>query len=624
MQLNNEIFQKYKSSDNLYNPEIQEYFEQNDLKDQLQEKYTIINKLKETIHSLRENANLAKVKQDMDEIETINIELEHSVAKLLFENDKLHNEKEYLKQTYKKLYDSIKPTRVHAKEQCDALIVNLNSKSMENGKTVIDTVVSKPHATTIAPGMFNLDLEPLAPKVLKNKDAHLNYIKHSRENADTLRDIVESARALSPLDSKLDSACKLKDEATEFIIKFLKMIQVCLNEIVRNIHTDNGTKFVNETLRSYYEDVGISYETSVARTPQQNGAEAVSTACYTQNRSLIRLCHRKTPYELPHDKKPDLSYLYVFGALCYPTNDSEDLGKLKAKVNVVPKVAALVPAILTDTPSSTSVDQDAPSVKLDELGGVLKNKAWLIARGYHQEEVIEFEESYALVTRLEAICIFLAFHAHMNMVVYQIDVKTTFLNGILREEAPRAWIEGVWISQNPKGIFLNQSKYALEINKKYGMETSDYVDTYMVEKSKLDAEPQGKEVNPTRYHEMIGSLIYLISSQTDLQFVVCICAQYQAKPTKNHLHAVKRIFQYLKETINMGLWYLKISCIALTAFAAADYAGCQYTERSTSGSMQLLGDRLVSCSPKNSSVSSYPVRKLNTLPFQDVVLTYFG
>ncbi|GKB92757.1 hypothetical protein Tco_0965029, partial [Tanacetum coccineum] len=185
---------------------------------QLQAKDIVISKLKETIHSLREKVNPAKVKQDIDEIETINIELEHSVAKLLYENEKLHKEKEHLKQTYKELYDSIKPTRVHAKEPCDALIVNLISKSMENadlkaqiqekvfvnatlknelrklkGKTVIDTVVSKPHATTISLGIFKLDLEPLVPKVLKNKDAHLNYIKHSRENANTLRDIVESA-----------------------------------------------------------------------------------------------------------------------------------------------------------------------------------------------------------------------------------------------------------------------------------------------------------------------------------------------------------------------------------------------------------------------------------------------
>ncbi|GKB67060.1 hypothetical protein Tco_0928472 [Tanacetum coccineum] len=90
---------------------------------------------------------------------------------------------------------------------------------------------------------------------------------------------------------------------------------------------------------------------------------------------------------------------------------------------------------------------------------------------------------------------------------------------------------------------------------------------------------------------MIGSLMYLTSSRPDLLFVVCMCVQYQAKPTKKHLHAVKRIFRYLKGTINMGLWYSKDSYITLTAFADADHAGWQDTKRSTSGSMQLLGDK---------------------------------
>ncbi|GKC86663.1 hypothetical protein Tco_1147312 [Tanacetum coccineum] len=86
--------------------------------------------------------------------------------------------------------------------------------------------------------------------------------------------------------------------------------------------------------------------------------------------------------------------------------------------------------------------------------------------------------------------------------------------------------------------------------------------------------------------------MYLASSQPDLVFDVCICAWYKAKPTEKHLHAVKRIFQYLRGAINMGLWYSKDSCIALIAIADADHAGCQDTRRSTSGSMQLLGDRL--------------------------------
>ncbi|GJW49192.1 putative ribonuclease H-like domain-containing protein [Tanacetum coccineum] len=168
-----------------------------------------------------------------------------------------------------------------------------------------------------------------------------------------------------------------KDEAPDFIIKFLKMIQVRLKVPVRRIRTDNGTEFVNQTLREYYDKVGISYETSVARSPQQNGvverrnrtlieaartmliyakvplflwAEAVATACYTQNHSIIRLHHDKTPYELLHDKLPDLSFFHVFGALCYPTNDSENLGPALHEMTPETISSGLVPNPPPSTP----------------------------------------------------------------------------------------------------------------------------------------------------------------------------------------------------------------------------------------------------------------------------------
>ncbi|GJV48455.1 retrovirus-related pol polyprotein from transposon TNT 1-94 [Tanacetum coccineum] len=313
-------------------------------------------------------------------------------------------------------------------------------------------------------------------------------------------------------------------------------------------------------------------------------------------------------------------------------------------------------------------------VKLYELGGILKNKARLVACSYRQEEGIDFEESFAPVARLEAIRIFLAFAAHINMVVYQMDVKTAFLNGNLREEVyvsqPDGFVDkdnpnhvyklkklfmvdptlfirregkelllvqiyvddiifaastpelcdlfakimcskfkmsmmgkisfflGLQISQSPRGIFINQSKYALESLKKYGFDSCDPVDTLMVEKSKLDEDKEGKVVDPSHYRGMIGTLLYLTASRPDLQFAICMCARYQARPTEKHLNAVKRIFRYLKGTIHQGLWYPKDSSIALTTFSNAYHAACQDTRRSTSGSMQLLGDRLVSWSSK--------------------------
>ncbi|GJU35069.1 retrovirus-related pol polyprotein from transposon TNT 1-94 [Tanacetum coccineum] len=372
-----------------------------------------------------------------------------------------------------------------------------------------------------------------------------------------------------------------KDEAPAFIIKFLKMIQVRLNATVKKIRTDNGTEFVNQTLHSYYESV-------------------VATACYTQNRSIIRLRHGKTPYELLHDRKPNLSYLHVFGALCYPTNDSENFGKLQAKADIcifigyapkkkayriynrrtrkiietihvdfdeltamASKQSSLEPALLEmtpatpssglvpnppppapfvpplsnewdlvfqpvfdeffsplasvtspvlvveapasvesiGTPSLTSVDQDEPSSKTvseeSSSSGVipttvhldapisehlskwtkdhplhniigefpylnLAKKAILVAHGYRQEEGSDFEESFALVARLEAIRIFLAFAAHINIIVYQMDVKTEFLNGILREEVNVSQLDGFVDQDNPNHMYrLKKALYGL-------------------------------------------------------------------------------------------------------------------------------------------------------------------
>ncbi|GJS46560.1 retrovirus-related pol polyprotein from transposon TNT 1-94 [Tanacetum coccineum] len=295
-------------------------------------------------------------------------------------------------------------------------------------------------------------------------------------------------------------------------------------------------------------------------------------------------------------------------------------------------------------------------VKLDELGGILKNKARLVAHGYRQEEGINFEESFAPVARLEVVRIFLVFAAHMNMIVYQMDVKTAFLNGILRKEvyisqpdgfvdpdnsnhvyrlkealyglkqALRAWYDllssfllsqefskgmvdpTLFIKRDNKDIILVQiyvddiifastttelcdkfseimySKFKMsmmESLKIYGMESCDPVDTPMVEKSKLDEDPEGKVVDPTHYRGMVGTLMYLTSSRPDLVYVVCMCSRYHACPTEKHLHVVKIIFRYLRGTVNQELWYFKDSAIAQTAFADADHAGCQDTRRST-------------------------------------------
>ncbi|GKB98368.1 hypothetical protein Tco_0984505 [Tanacetum coccineum] len=131
----------------------------------------------------------------------------------------------------------------------------------------------------------------------------------------------------------------------------------------------------------------------------------------------------------------------------------------------------------------------------------------------------------------------------------------------------------------------------------------------MVDRSKLDEDPLGIPVDQTRFRCMVGSLMYLTASRPDLVFAVCVCARYQAKPTKNYLEAIKRVFWYIRGTINMGLWYPKDTAMALTAYADADHACCQDTRRSTSGRAQFLRDKLMSWSSKKQKSTTISTTK---------------
>ncbi|GJT45604.1 retrovirus-related pol polyprotein from transposon TNT 1-94 [Tanacetum coccineum] len=436
---------------------------------------------------------------------------------------------------------------------------------------------------------------------------------------------------------------------------------------------------------------------------------------------------------LLHDIKPDLSYLHIFGALCYLNNDSENLGKLQAKTDIVqglvpnpphtkyrivppsrhewdlvfqpvfdeffsplasvastvPVEEASAPVKSIGSPSSTTVDQDAPSPKTiseessswdfisttvhsdtpiskhpnkwtkdHSLQNIFGDPSRPVSTRLqlHEESLVCYydafltlvepntykdaltqsccieamqdgrlrntvmnrdlilKESFTVPWQQKAVQIFLA-RKGKDILLVQIYVDDIIFASTTTELCDKfheimcskfkmsmmgkiSFFLGLQISQSPRGIFLNQSKYALESLNKYVMESCDPVDTLMVEKSKLDEDTQRKAVNPTHYCSMVGTLMYLTSSRSDQVYAVCMCARYQARPTEKHLHAVKRIFQYLRETVNRGLWYLKDSAIARTTFADADHAGCQDTRHSTSGSMQLLGDRLVSWSSK--------------------------
>nr|GEX31882.1 uncharacterized mitochondrial protein AtMg00810-like [Tanacetum cinerariifolium] len=444
---------------------------------------------------------------------------------------------------------------------------------------------------------------------------------------------------------------------------------------------------------------------------------------------MVSLKGEITPYELLHNKLPDLSFLYVFGALCYPTNDSENLGKLQPKADIGifigytptkkalqiynrrtrrivetihvdfdeltamdseqsssgPALNEMTPATIiqddsTGSPSSTTVDQDAPSAS--KYHTTAETQYSVIPQDV-KEDNLDIKVAHMGNELLFGVPIPEVTSAQSSSTM---DVKTMFLNGNLREEvyvsqpdgfmdqdnpnhvyklkkalyglkqASRAWYDmlssfpifqhsskgsvdptlfirkngndlllvqiyvddiifaastselcDLFANLSPRGIFINQSKYALESLKKYGFESCDQVDTLMVEKSKLDEDKEGKAVDPSHYSGMIGTLLYLTASRPDLQFAICTCARYQARPTEKYVHAVKRIFRYLRGTVHRGLWYLKDSSVALTAFANADHAGCQDTRHSTSGSVQFLGERLISWSlkrQKSAAISS--------------------
>ncbi|GJU34784.1 retrovirus-related pol polyprotein from transposon TNT 1-94 [Tanacetum coccineum] len=255
--------------------------------------------------------------------------------------------------------------------------------------------------------------------------------------------------------------------------------------------------------------------------------------------------------------------------------------------------------------------------KCDAENIVVQNKTRLVAKGYKKEEGIDFEESFAPVARLEAVRMFISYAAHKNITIFQMDVKTDFLNGPLKEEVyvsqPEGFIDpefpdhvyrlkkalydfskrfanlmknnfemsmmgelkfflGLQVHQSPRGIFISQSQYAIELLKKHGLDECVSMSTHMATE-RLDADLQGTPTDQTTYRRMIGGLMYLTASRPDIAFATFVCARYQARPTVKHLKEVKRIFRYLRQSYNMGLWYPKDSGFELIAYSDADHAG---------------------------------------------------
>ncbi|GJU35892.1 retrovirus-related pol polyprotein from transposon TNT 1-94 [Tanacetum coccineum] len=349
----------------------------------------------------------------------------HECEKCLKLKTKLLNKKDFIeKETYDKLFRSFTTLEKH----CISLEVDINLIRKEKhlvitalknelrklkGNDLADNVLTK---HPIALEMLKIDVKPIALRLLNNRTAHSDYLRHTQEQAMILREIRPTGRTFTIVGNvcpitritttaevPLRKPTALESDTPKPVVTLVysrkprksktnvPVVQIVLwsldsvkfgndhvakilgygdyqignvtissvyyvEELEHNLFSIgqfyNGTEFVNQTLRKFYEKVGISHETSVARSPQQNGvverhnrtlikvartmliyakaplflwAEAVATECYTQNHSIIRLHHGKTPYQILHDKLPDLSFFHVFGALFYPTNDSENL-----------------------------------------------------------------------------------------------------------------------------------------------------------------------------------------------------------------------------------------------------------------------------------------------------------
>jgi hypothetical protein len=344
--------------------------------------------------------------------------------------------------------------------------------------------------------------------------------------------------------------------------------------------------------------------------------------------------------------------------------------------------------------------------KQDEHGVVTRNKGRLVAKGCSQVEGLDFDETYAPVARLESIHILLAYATYHGFKLYQMDVKSAFLNGPIKEEvyvekppgfedseypnhvyklskalyglkqAPRAWYEclrdflitngfkvekadptlftktvtkdlfvcqiyvddiifgstnkstyeefsrimiqkfemsmmgklkyflGFQIKQLQEGTFISQTKYIQDILKKFGMKDGKPIKTPMGTNGHLDLDMGGKSVDQKVYRSMIGSLLYLCASRSDIMLSVCMYARFQAYREEVHLRAVKRIMRYLVYTPKFGLWYPKRSIFDLIGYSNADWAGCKIDRKSTSGTCQFLGRSLVSwASKKQNSIA---------------------
>nr|GEV00856.1 uncharacterized mitochondrial protein AtMg00810-like [Tanacetum cinerariifolium] len=268
--------------------------------------------------------------------------------------------------------------------------------------------------------------------------------------------------------------------------------------------------------------------------------------------------------------------------------------------------------------------------KKDERGSVVRNKARLVAQGHTREEGIDYEKVFAPVARIEAIRLFLAYASFVGFMdlrtliiltrftkwsrhfmdyikLLELDLCKAFEKLIkdkfqMSSMGELTFFLGLQVKQKKDRIFISQDKYVVEILRKFGLTDRKSASTPIDTEKPLLKDPDGEDVDVHTYRSMISSLMYLTSSRPDIMFAVCACAHFQVTPKASHLHAVKRIFRYLKGKPHLGLWYLKDSPFNLVAYSDSNYAGASLDRKSTTGGCQFLGCRLISWQCKKQTV----------------------
>ncbi|GJX39500.1 putative ribonuclease H-like domain-containing protein [Tanacetum coccineum] len=413
-----------------------------------------------------------------------------------------------------------------------------------------------------------------------------------------------------------------KDETSGILKSFITGIEYLVDHKIKVIRCDNGTEFKNREMSQFCKNKGILRQFSVARTPQQNRvaerrnrtlieaartmltdsklpttfwAEVVNTACYVQNRVLVVKPHNKTPCELFHGRTPTLSFMRPFGYPVTFLNTIDHLGKFDGKADEGFFVGYFLnsKAFRVFNCRTRIVEENLHIRFSGNTPNVVgSGPDWLfdidaLTRTINMEPMMEitFCYHYGLLIPL---------YVSPIQRVSQDDESTPSSDDESRHKGDILLVQ-VYVDDIIFGSTKKELCNAFEklMHEKFQMSSMGEL-TFFLGLQPLLKDENGEDVDVHMYMSMIGSLMYLTSSRPDIMFAVCACARYQVNPKVSHLHAMKRIFKYLKGQQKLGLWYPKYSLFDLVAYTDSDYAGASLDRKSTIRSCQFLGCRLIS------------------------------